>query len=187
MDTPEDNLPKQNLLVMQIIAGALLAGVLVFLAIVFSIVFTRNGLGVAPAADLPIISIVAIIVLVVQIPLAFLVPGMLTRSMLQKIASGTWQLPAGANADAFNSDASKLLGLRQSTMIIGLALLEGAAFFGCIAYLLEARPFVLSVALIALFLMAACFPTEPRVRAWLARQTDQLERLRQQGDGVIEQ
>ncbi len=187
MDSPEDILPKQSLRVMQILAGALLAGVIVFLIIVLTIVFTRNGLGMAPAADLPIISIVATLVLVVQIPFAFFVPSLQTRGTLQKIASGTWQLLPGANAAAFNSDASKLLALRQSTMITGLAVLEGAAFFCCIAYLLEARPFVLSVVLVVLFLMVASFPTESRVRAWLERQTDQLARLRQQGDGVIDQ
>jgi hypothetical protein len=71
-------------------------------------------------------------------------------------------------------------------MMIGLALLEGAAFLGCIAYLLEARPLALGVVVVAITPMLVNFPTEARVRAWLERQADQLAELRQQGDVTAE-
>jgi hypothetical protein len=95
-------------------------------------------------------------------------------------------LPPGANAAAYGTDNSKLLAVRQTTLLVSLALLEGVAFSGCIAYLLEAQPLVLGVVLVAVLLLLAYFPTEGRVRSWLERQTDQLVVLRQQGDVAAE-
>lgn len=167
---------------MQIIAAALLLGVVMFLAIVLIIVFSRpNGAGIAPAGDVPIVSVLAVSFLAIQAPLAFIIPGFQTRTALRRIASGTWQLPPGANAASFATDASKLLAVRQTSMIIGLALLEGTAFLGCIAYLVEKQPFALVVVLVAVTLMLVNFPTEGRVRAWLERQADQLAELHRQG------
>jgi hypothetical protein len=187
MNDPEDILPHRSLRVMQIIAGALLLGVVIFLSIALVIVSKRtNGPSIAPAADLPIISVVAAVLLAVQAPLAFIVPSLQTRTALRQIASGTWQLPPGANAAAFGTDNTKLLAVRQNTLLVSLALLEGVAFLGCIAYLLEAHLLVLGVALVAVLLMLVNFPTEARVRGWLERQTDQLVVLRQQGDVAAE-
>jgi hypothetical protein len=181
MSDPEDVLPKQNLVVMQILAGALLSGVAIFLAIVLIIVHGRNnGAGLAPPGDLPIISIVAVLFFVLQGPLAFIVPGIMTGNGLRKIASGKWQSPTESNPSGFATDSSKLLALRQSTLIVRLALLESAAFFGCVAFLLEGQLFVLSAVFVALFLMLASFPTYYRIRYWLQLQTDQLTQLRQQ-------
>ena len=185
MSSPNDTLPRRHLQAMQIIASALLLGVVVFLAIALLIVWVRtNDHALARAGDLPLVSIMAVVLLAMEAPLAFIIPALVTRTAVRRIASGTWQLPPAADAAAFSSDASKLLAVRQTTMIVGLALLEGAAFFGCIAYLVEARPFALGVVLVAVLLMLVNFPTEGRVRAWLQRQADQLAELRQQGEDV---
>jgi hypothetical protein len=40
----------------------------------------------------------------------------------------------------------------------------------------------LGVVVVAVALMLMIFPTEPRVRAWLEQQLDQMAELRQQGD-----
>jgi hypothetical protein len=187
MSREDEILPQGRLRVMQIIAGALFLGVVTFLAIVLIIVSGQpNGAGIAPAGSVPIISIVAVLLLIVQVPLAFHVPAFLTRSALRRIAAGTWQLPPGANAASFQTDTSKLLAVRQTSMIIGLALLEGVSFFGCIAYLMEAQPFALGVVVLAVMLMLVNSPTEGRVRAWLERQADQLAELREQRDVAAE-
>lgn len=183
MSSPDEDLPPQRLRVMQLVASALLLGVVTFLTVALIIVLTQTkGSGLAPAGDLPMISVVAVVFLAVEAPLAFLVPGFLTRSAVRQIASGTWRLPPGADPAALGTDAAKLLAVRQTTLLVGLALLEGAAFFGCIAFLLEARPFALGVVLVPILLMLVKFPTEGRVRAWLERQAGQLAELRQQGD-----
>ena len=182
MSGPDDILPQARLRVLQVIAGALLLGVVTFLVIDLIIVFTQTkGAGIAPAGDLPMISVVAVVLLAVDAPLAFLVPGFQTRAAVRQIAAGTWRPAPAACAEAFRTDSSKLLAVRQATLVVGLALLEGAAFFGCIAFLLEARPFALGVVLVAVLLMLVKFPTEGRVRAWLERQADRLAELRQQG------
>jgi hypothetical protein len=69
------------------------------------------------------------------------------------------------------------MAVRQTTMLVGLAPLEGAAFFGCIAYLMEAQPLALVVPGIAMFLMLCRFPTRNRVRDWLVHQTDRLAEM----------
>lgn len=187
MSSPDDPLPRQNLQTMQMIAGALLLGVVVFLIIALLIVSNRGkGNGMAPTGGFPMISILAVVLAAVEFPLAFVVPAVLTRNALRQIASGAWRPPPTANAPAFDTDTSKLLAVRQTTRIIGLALLEGAAFLGCIAYLLEAQPFALGVPLAAILLMLMSFPTESRIRAWLERQIDRLSELRQQGDVSVE-
>jgi hypothetical protein len=183
MNTPDGLLPPGRLRGMQIIAGALLAGVVTLLALVLILVFLQNqGAGLAPAGNMPILTMVAGFLFVIQAPLAFLLPRILIRSALRRVASGTWQIPPGAESASFNTDASKLLAVKQTSMILGLALLEGAAFLGCIAYLLEAQSIALGVVVVAVALMLMTFPTEPRVRAWLEQQFDQLAELRQQGD-----
>jgi hypothetical protein len=182
MDDTDDIVPKRNLLVMQIIAGALLFGVAAFLAVALIVVYFRIGPGAAQANNLPIISIAALVVVAMELPLSFIVPGMQTRSALQKIAAGTWRPPPGADGADLGTDASKILLLRQTTLITSLAILEGAAFFGCIAYLVEARPFVLSIVLLAVWLMLVNFPTQRRVHNWIDRQAEQLAQLRQQNE-----
>ena len=180
MSDPEDVLPKQSLLVMQIIAGALLFGVAIFLTIALIIVQgQKNGAGLAPPGNLPIVSIVAVSFFVLQGPFAFIIPGIMTGNALRKIVAGAWQPPPGANPSSFDGDSSKLMLLRHTTLIVRLAILESAAFFGCIAYLLEGQIFVLSEVLVALFLMLASFPTFYRVRYWLELQADQVNQLRQ--------
>jgi hypothetical protein len=65
-----------------------------------------------------------------------------------------------------------------------LALLNSSAFFGCIAYLLEAQPLALAVVGVTVVLMLCKFPTQERVRAWLERQAEVLSELRQQQDSA---
>jgi hypothetical protein len=161
MSNPDEILPPQRLLTMRIVAGALLLGVLIFLGLVlFMVLVQNNGVGTAPPGDLPILSLLAVAFFVIQAPLSFIVPRFQLRTALRQIASATWKLPPGASATDFRTDASKLLAVRQTSMIVGLALLEGAAFFACIAYLLEAQPWVLATVLAAVLLMIVTFPSE---------------------------
>jgi len=185
MSNLNDILPPQRLRVMQIVAGAMLLGVLIFLGLVLYMVLVQNkGVGTAPPGDLPLLSLLAVVFFVIQAPLSFLVPQFLTRTALGQIASDVWKAPPRANATDFRTDASKLLAVRQTSMIVGLALLESVAFFACIAYLLEAQPWVLAIILACVLLMMVNFPTEGRVRSWLALQADQLDQLRRQGDAA---
>src|SRR2546423_14933059 len=109
MSRADDFLPPR-LRVMQIIAGALLLGVMAFLAVALGIVFVRTqGAGLAPVRNLPMVSLVAVALLVVEAPLAFLVPAFQTRKALRLIASGSEPAPSGSAAVAVATDTSALL------------------------------------------------------------------------------
>jgi hypothetical protein len=161
---------------MQIIAGSLLTGLLFAVGLMVFLVYGQNnGQGRAPPADLPLISLLAIGMAVITFPLGLIFPGITSRSALRLIAAGTWAPPQNVDPASFSSDAAKLMTVRLTSMIIGLALLEGTAFFGAIAFLLEAQPFVLAVPGVAIVLMVVQFPTEERLRAWVSEQLEHLE------------
>src|SRR5689334_10255696 len=148
MSMPDDFRPPQ-LRTMQIIAGAILLGLGLLLAIVLFIVFgQRNGQAALPPMGLPVVSIILVALLVVNVSLSFLIPGLYTRAALKRIATGTWRPPNQAKASDYTTDTAKLLAVRQTALIMTLAFLEATAFFGCIAYLLEARQFALTIVLI---------------------------------------
>jgi len=172
---------------MQIIAGALLLGVAFLFAIVLFIVLgQRNGQGAAPPMGLPVVSIILVALLVVNGFLSFLIPGLHTQAALKRIATDTWRPPTQAKMSDYSTDAAKLLAVRQTSLIMSLAFLEGTAFFGCIAYLLEHRDFVLGIVLIVVVGMISHFPTQGRVRVWLEQQMDRLADLRQQAGYAAE-
>jgi hypothetical protein len=171
--------PLPQLTTMRIIAGALLSGVTIFLAIVLYLVLVENdGHGLNPPVDLPFLSVASLVLLLMEAPLSFIVPANITRKAVQQIAQGTWLGPQGTDPSAFPTDAAKLLAVYQTAMIVGLAMLEGAAFFGCIAYLVEGHAVGLGVVILAVLLQILRFPTESRVRAWLEQQAEMLAQLR---------
>lgn len=182
---PIDGRPQQgSLRTMQLIAIGILLGLTTFLVLVLFLVYgAGKGQGPAPPARLPVISLVAVIMLATSVPLGFVLAGVQTRAALRRIAAGT-RLTREPGSTVGPSDLMELLTVRQTTMLIALALLEGAAFMGCIAFLIEKQPFVLAAVLVALALMLAQFPTEGRVRAWLERQAGQLAAMRQRGEAV---
>jgi hypothetical protein len=174
MSTGLDEIPQERLLVMQIIAAALMIGVITFLGVALFMVYgQRNGQGLGPPNDLPIVSLVAIAMFVINTPLAFFLPNQLAKPALRQIAA----VPEKER----EYDISKLLGVRQATMLVGLALLEGTAFCACIGFLLDADVGSLIVVGLSLLLMLALFPTRNRVRNWLDKQAMALQDMRNSG------
>jgi|SRR5581483_1644734 len=177
-----DDKTRAQIFTMQIIAAALMFGVVTFLAIAFYIVHARNNAqGMAAVADVPVLSILAGVMLVANTALANIVPGIFVRSQMNQIVDGTWQPQnQSANMDALAGDAAKLMMIRQTSLIVGLALLEGAAFLGCIAYLLEVTPYALGAVVLALGIMITHFPTGSNVMSWIERHEELLRTLREQ-------
>jgi hypothetical protein len=176
MDDFENSLPPGRLRVMQIAAGALIAGPTFFLALALFLVHIQNqGQGLAPPR-VPVLSFFAAAWLAVTTLASYLLPIRLVRKNLRRIASDELKAPPGETAD----DVSQVLGLRQTSMLIALALHEGTAFLGCLAYLLEAQPLALGAAGLAILFMLLRFPTEYRVRTWMRQQLDWLEKAREQ-------
>jgi hypothetical protein len=175
MQHPETErfVPPAQLRIMQIIAGALIGGVAIFLGIVL---FLVHGLGQGPAnPQEPMLTYVALLLLVVNVPLASVVPRMIEARGIAQIAAGTWRPPGAAET---SGDAGRLMQLFQQSLIIGLAILEGVAFLACVAYLLEAQSIAVVVAGLPLLFMIIRFPTQNRCQAWLDNQLDRVVMLR---------
>jgi hypothetical protein len=86
--------------------------------------------------------------------------------------------PGGARIAAQQSEADltePLCGLYQTSMIIGDAFLEGAAFYFLIAYLVEGSPIALAGAGFFLIMLLFQFPTRTKVEAWIERQRGLIE------------
>jgi hypothetical protein len=179
LDTDDPEL-KNRVRTLQIVAGTLLAGIGFFLAVVFLLRSQSAAAGQARVNDTPIITFVAVGFLILQAPLVFVVPGIIQRTALRQIAVGVWRSPPRTDPSAFTGDTAKLLAVRNTTLIIALAMCEGVAFFSCLAYLIEGHPLALGVLGVAVFLMLLHFPTAGRVQAWLDQQTERLALLRQE-------
>jgi hypothetical protein len=185
---PYDSLTARLLRTMQIVAGTLLMGVVVFVGIALYLVLVQhNGQGIAapPNPNLPALSVLAVAMLGINATLAFVIPRRLTRLALRRILSGTWPIRPGIPPTTYATGRAKLMALLQTEMIVGLALLEGSAFLGCTAYMLEAQTLILGVPAVVVVLMVCRFPTEGRVRGWLVRQAEMLNELRQQEESAV--
>lgn len=162
---------------MQIIVGALSGGVLFFLAIVLLMV--NRGALAGPVNDPLLTYVAAIFALVAFIAWAVL-PGILAGRMRQSIVDGstlhssTMRVP---NAKELG-DVLPLTIAYQLRLILGCALLEGAAFFCLIAYLIERQQASLIVAAVLLLLLFSQIPSVARVESWVEGELTAVNQLR---------
>jgi hypothetical protein len=180
----------------QIIAGAMVVGVSMFLVIAAAIDLgldgqARRGAGDAagapaqqggqPEQTVPILSYIALAVGAVMFPLSFLVPDLVAKQHRRAIAAGK-PTPAGASPastpqsspDAMRTPLHDLHGAYSNQLIIELALVEGAAFFAGLAYLIEKNSIAITVAVALVASMIARFPTADRFARWLEQQQEKL-------------
>jgi hypothetical protein len=162
----------QRVRIVQIICASLIAGVVVFAAIAVGLVLSQGpGQGEGP----PLVSLLAIGFLLPAVVSWFIVPKLVINPQIERIAAGTWTPMAETTSQAPATDAGRLLAIYQARIITANALLEGTAFFGLVAYVLEGRSFVLAVPFVAVALMMVTFPTRGRIEAWI---NEQLIRIR---------
>jgi hypothetical protein len=174
-DTDRTASPNAALVwITQVIAGAIVTGALIFLGIA---VYVVQAHGVQNAPEVPLLSYVASAFVAVNMVLSFIIPDAVVRSRLVAIATrkGTGRQPALAGEPR---DATALLAVYQTRTIVAYALLEGAALFAGIAYLLEGEPLALIAATGAVLVMLLNFPTRGRVERWLELQQSRLDELR---------
>ena len=60
-----------------------------------------------------------------------------------------------------------LVELYQTTLIIGMAIFEGAAFFNLVAYMIDGQAFSVAIAAILFLIILMHFPQVSRVQEWL--------------------
>jgi hypothetical protein len=140
--------PTAVVRISQIVAGALITGVVIFAGIAF---FIANG---APPPT-PLISLIAVAFAGVIAVMRFVVPRLMvgaTKNQLRGMPEPELLL--------------RLAGLYQSKTIVGLALLEGAAFFNLVAYTIEKQLWTYGIVAFLLTLMAMSFPSEGQFESW---------------------
>jgi hypothetical protein len=133
----------QMLLPSRIIAGALPAGVIIFVVVAISL---RLGQPPGETFLAPVGAGFAVVIVLLRIA----VLGVLGRQR-------------GSSAP----ETLALVRLYQVRMIVGLAMLEGAALFNAVAFLLEGHWWSLAVVGVLLAFMLAAFPTRMAVQQWL--------------------
>lgn len=143
---------------MQIIWFALIAGVGTFSGVA---IFLHPEV---PAANL-VLSRFLLFFAPMSVVMSFVVPGMIGRSAVKQ------SLPELQSADA-EVAYPRLAVFYQTSLIVALALLEGAAFFALMAYQLEGVWWTLLVAAVLGFFMLLHFPTVGRVEAWCRTQLE---------------
>jgi len=148
--------------VLQIVTFAVALGGTTAMAIFYAI--TPAGLG---PNDSPMLSLIAAGLLAVQAVLSLLAPKFIVNATLPKLAS---QSPSG--------DEDRLLGLRQATHIVSIALLEGAVLFAAIAYNVERQPWTPMLAIAGIILIALRFPTSNDTLDWVETHQRRLAELR---------
>jgi len=161
---------RRVLLKTQIIMASLVGGCVFFLAVVLSI---RLRGGAAPAGPGPLLAYVAVGFAVMALVARAVVPTVLVRAGLRRLAARQTEAsdPAGAVAALW-----RLFSTR--TIVCG-AILEGAAFFALVAYLVEGAAIALAVALLLIAALALHFPTRSGTARWIQRQRESLEQERQ--------
>ena len=140
---------EQRIVATQIITIALVMGV-----VVFGLVSVLAVGALSEPPDGQFLSVFALVFTGINFVLHLILPN--------RIAD--W----GSNQEANpNADANDLLGIFQTKTIIGLALLEGAAFFNLIACIVEHNWWSLAIVGALVFWMLAMFPTKTRVLQWI--------------------
>jgi hypothetical protein len=114
---------------------------------------------------------------VVVVMLRLVVPLLVTGKLRSAIASGK-SVHQHLPVDRFGTDENKLCAVYQTQMLIGAALLEGAAFANLAAYMIEAQIMSLAIAVGLLIGMLVDFPTLASVGAWIKRQQRLLDEER---------
>jgi len=148
---------------MQIIVLALVLGTVNFLAVInFVQENEQNG-----QQNHPLLTYVAVVGAVCAIVASMLVPSILTGSLRRSFTG-----------DSESADLRPIAKVYQTLLIIRCAILEGAAFFCLVSFMLERHPISLAATGILILMLLAQFPTLSRVAAWIENELVVVEQFR---------
>ncbi len=164
--------PDKVLRTMRIIASALIAGVLSFAGVASFAVF-----GQAPAAQpggqpaaapngSEIIMYLAMAFAAVAVVMSFVVSNLISAVGVKGVAKMAQDGTATGPKELFG----RLLAVAQTKMLTALALVEGAAFFNLIAFIITKSLIPPAVVGALLLVMAIHFPTKFKLARWLEDQ-----------------
>jgi len=176
---PREDLAPQ-LRTMQILWASLVVGVTMFLVVALVV---RSGQGpilvqkrLLDFSDMLVL--VGVLVAGMAVLMHYTIPALAVNSQRQALAEGrTDAIFKGREAP--RSQDMALAAIYQTQMIIGLALLEGAAFLNAIVFMIQGSPVSLAVAVALIGLMATRVPTRGALDGWIE---DQRARLRDESE-----
>ena len=168
---------KQVTRTCQIIVGALALGVIVFAGVVLA-----QEVQPPEQDKTEVLTIVGVIFALVAIVLAVLVPKMVVFSMRRLVLEGKpILLPKQSRPIPLPEElgeAGPLAIVYQTQLIVGAAILEGAAFMNLVAYMLGQQTMNLGLAALLLIALFFKFPTLDRVEQWVEGQLKVIEEMR---------
>ena len=151
--TPTNNQSAAQIIrISQFVCAAMVTGVLVFMIVALLI---GHGANPVAAGKSSIIPLFAVLVAVNNVVMLYLISGFVVKSMTKTM-----------NAEQFTERSPKLAGIFQVRMIIRVALLEGAAFFNLIEYLIDRQWWSVAVAGVLIAIMLMNFPTMNQFDGW---------------------
>jgi hypothetical protein len=161
---------------MQIIVGALCLGVLSFLMVVLVIGATKPQ----DQGGEPFLTYVAVGMAVGAVIVSMWLPSMILRSSQ---VTTTNPLAGDSHPRGANVTAAENIGpfaqLYQTQLIVRCAILEGAAFFCLVSYMIEQHALGLVAVVVLLLIMLTNFPTPSRVETWIDTRLVEKDQLRQ--------
>lgn len=166
---------------MQIIVGSLATGVVMFGAVTLVLATQQPK----PVPDTPLLTYMSIVAAPVAILIAFMFPSVLVRSQRRAILAGKPTLNVGSIGGEPLPEAEQNLGPYlagyQTALIVRSAILEGAAFFCLIAFMLEGQTVSLVAVGVLLLLLLSGVPTRSRVEEAIERERRAVNELREMG------
>lgn len=160
----QDKFLRQILSVMRIIAGTLMAGVVIFLGVVVFLIEPEKPVP-------PMLAYVGVGAALIAVVASYVIPGFLYRQIIQSLIDGTAPpLPIELWHKQELGVIGPLLYIYHMRQIVSLAILEGAAFFNVIAYMIERQQVSLLMVALLLAAMVLRFPTRHGVQSRLSNQ-----------------
>jgi hypothetical protein len=112
------------------------------------------------------------------IVMSFIVPNLIMSSTKKSLIKGKpINLPENYKGTTNVGFLGPLVGRYQTKLIIGMAILEGAAFYNLIAYMMEGQQISLVMTGLLVAIMATKFPTRGGLENWLTDEAKSIDEL----------
>jgi len=174
-NTAQTEFINRMLYTARIIFFGLFSGVVTFLAVVYLVLSSQPML-----EGEPLVTYIATGVGMLSVVLALVVPRMLGDGIRNKLVRGEeyqWPNPQWAPPEDVG-EVGPLMAHAMLRMIVSVAILEGAAFFNIVAFVLERQTLSLIVTALLLFVMLLKFPKRSWLENWLHDEMRIIEELR---------
>lgn len=172
-----------TLLPLRIIVAALALGTLVFMVVVLAIGPIQD---IPEEEGVPLVTYIALSFLAVILVMRVVVRGVAVAQGRRTIVNGDFRLAPGGGlqaadgqASAVHPDVQALAQLFRVRLIVGVAMLEGAAFFLLVAYLMEQSPLSLIAVAPLIVAIVLHWPTTSGIIHWIEDQQTLLGQERQ--------